>query len=132
MANLIEELKNEHKIIGEILSRVREMGIGSKEAQELLISAKEQLLAHLKKEDSQLYPILRKKAISDERLQNTLEFFAKDMEPISEAVMSFFWKYSKGVSGLDFAREFGRLFITLTGRIKKEEDILYREYEKLS
>jgi len=131
MSKLVEELKKEHAAIAEILVKVRELGIGSPEGRTLLISAKESLLAHLRKEDRELYPVLRKKPESDERLKKTMDVFAKDMESISQAALDFFNKYSQGGSGVDFARDFGRLFIVLRGRINKEEDILYKEYEKL-
>ena len=40
----------------------------------------------------------------------------------------FVEKYSSGGSGLDFARDFGRLFSNLQMRIRREERILYVEY----
>lgn len=130
MAKLIEELKNQHKTIAETLSKVRELGIGSADGQKMLMTARDGLMAHLVKEDRELYPVLRENAKSDERLRRTMEVFAKDMEAISEAVLKFFTKYANGGSGVEFARDFGRLFVILGGRISKEEDILYKEYEK--
>ncbi len=53
MSNLIEELKNEHKIILEILDEVKTFGISSTSGQEKLLSAKDFLIAHMKKEDEQ-------------------------------------------------------------------------------
>lgn len=131
MSRLIEELKGEHRAIVDLLDKVREIGIGSPAGQQKLLTAKEGLLAHLKKEDEKLYPVLEKAGKSDENLKHTMDLFAKDMATISQAAMDFFQKYSEGGSGLEFAKDYGRLFITLGGRIKKEEDILYREYEKL-
>jgi len=62
MNTLIEELKNDHAEIVKVLTKVRELGIGSKDGQDTLLAAKEGLLAHLKKEDERLYPSLRKAA----------------------------------------------------------------------
>ena len=63
MSALIEELKREHAKIIAMLNEVKELGILSKEGQSRLMSAKKSLLAHLKKEDEQLYPVLRKEAV---------------------------------------------------------------------
>ena len=61
MSELIEEFKRDHAEIMAILNEVKEFGILSKEGHAKLISIKEHLLAHLKKEDEKLYPALRKK-----------------------------------------------------------------------
>lgn len=132
MSKLIEELKRDHSAIADMLNKVKEFGISSKDAQNTLLSAKTSLLAHLRKEDNELYPALRKAAESDSNLKGTLDMFAKDMETISKAAFEFFDKYSQGGSGLEFAKDFGRLFATLKSRIQKEEDILYARYDKLS
>lgn len=131
MSKLINELKAEHQTISDMLSKVRELGIGSKEAQQMLVSIKEMLLSHLAKEDIDLYPVLRRKAEADQGLNRTMDLFAKDMEAITANALEFFNKYACGGSDLNFAKEFGRLFVILSGRIRKEEDILYREYERI-
>jgi iron-sulfur cluster repair protein YtfE (RIC family) len=132
MSKLVEELKRDHVLMVDMLNRVKELGITKKEGQDILISAKASLLAHLKKEDKDLYPALKKAAETNSSVKQTLEIFAKDMEEISKFALQFFDKYSHGGSGIEFARDFGKLFATLTGRMRKEEDILYREYDKIS
>lgn len=132
MAKLIEELKKEHTAIVEGLERIRESGISSKEGQQWLLNAKQNLLAHLKKEDDQLYPVLNKAAEKDPALKQTLEFFARDMAETSKTAIDFFDKYSKGGSGMAFATDFGRLFASLKSRIHREEDIIYKKYERLN
>ncbi|MEW6741078.1 MAG: hemerythrin domain-containing protein [Nitrospirota bacterium] len=132
MSKLVEELKRDHVLMVDMLNKVKELGITKKEGQDILISAKANLLAHLKKEDRDLYPVLKKAAETNSSMKQTLEIFARDMEEISKFALQFFDKYSHGGSGIEFARDFGKLFATLTGRIRKEEDILYREYEKIS
>lgn len=132
MAKLTDELRAQHKELTSNLNKVRELGIGSKEGQRLLLSAKNGLLAHLQKEDKELYPVLKKHAQTDERLRKTMEIFAKDMESISKSAMDFFAKYAGGGSGIEFSKDFGRLFVILGGRISKEEDILYRSYDQLA
>ena len=82
MNTLIEELKNDHAEIVKVLTKVRELGIGSKDGQDTLLAAKEGLLAHLKKEDERLYPSLRKAAENTPGLKYTLDMFAKDIQGI--------------------------------------------------
>ena len=125
MSNLVEELKSDHAVIAETLNKVKNLGITSEEGQNILLAAKNGLLAHLRKEDEQLYPVLNNAAESNAALKQTLDMFAKDMEVISKAALDFFDKYSTGGSGVEFAKDFGRLFATLSQRISKEENILY-------
>lgn len=132
MSKLTDELRAQHKEIANNLNKVRELGIGSKEGQQLLLSVKGSLLAHLQKEDKELYPVLRKQAETDNSLRKTMEIFAKDMESISKAALDFFAKYAAGGSGIEFSRDFGRLYVVLGARIAKEEDILYKAYDKLA
>ncbi|OGX23475.1 MAG: hypothetical protein A3J51_02645 [Omnitrophica WOR_2 bacterium RIFCSPHIGHO2_02_FULL_45_21] len=131
MNTLIEELKNDHAEIVKVLTKVRELGIGSKDGQDTLLAAKEGLLAHLKKEDERLYPSLRKAAENTPGLKYTLDMFAKDMAPVSKNAIDFFGKYAKGGANIEFAKDFGGLVGALGTRIQKEEKILYPEYEKL-
>jgi len=132
MSKLVDELKKEHSIIVETLNKVRSLGITTEEGQNTLLAAKSGLLAHLKKEDEQLYPVLKNAAESDANLKRTLDLFAKDMDEISKAVLRFFDKYSKGGSGIEFAKDFGRLYGTLSQRISKEENIIYKRYDELT
>ncbi len=132
MSLLIEELKKEHIKILASLNEANEIGILSREVQAKLLSAKAGLLAHLKKEDEQLYPVLRKEAENNEALKNTLDLFAMDMENVTKAAQEFFDKYYEGVLDKKFVGEFEGLFVALGARIKNEEDVLYEEYEKLN
>ena len=92
MSKLIDELRGEHAKMAEALNRVKELGIGSEESTKLLVSTEASFLAHLKKEDEQLYPILKKAAMTDEELAKKLKSFAEDMDEISRAAMKFFGK----------------------------------------
>ena len=131
MSQLVEELKKEHTVIAETLKKVKSLGVTSEEGQKTLIAAKGGLLAHLKKEDEQLYPILNKAAESDPNLKRTLDWFAKDMNEISKAALDFFDKYSTASSSMEFAKDFGGLSATLSIRISKEENIIYVKYDEL-
>ena len=132
MSELIEEFKRDHAEIMDILNEAKELGILSKEGQAKLISIKTHLLAHLKKEDEKLYPALRKEAEDNERLRNTLDLFALDMETVSSVVQEFFDKYSGGEIDGNFSLNFESLSVTLSTRIMNEEDALYEEYEEIN
>lgn len=132
MTILIDQLKTGHHIIFKTLEKARQFGIGSREGQMELLLAKSSLLAHLKTEDVRLYPALRSTAQTNRSMKLTLDSFAKDMDEISRLAIGFFDKYSNGGSGIEFARDFGRLYAMLKIRMHKEENILYRQYEQLN
>lgn len=132
MSALIEEFKREHSEIIATLKEVKELGILSGEGQAKLMSAREGLLAHLKKEDELLYPFLRKKAEHNKKLEEILDLFATDMENVSRVVMEFFDKCSEGVIDNEFPKEFESLVAAFRNRIRNEEDILYEEHEKIN
>lgn len=131
MESLIVNLKKEHDQIISVLNEVNTLGIYSERGQILLIDSKTALLAHLHREDTEFYPVLRKEAQKNDSLSRTLDVFAKEMESISKAALDFFEKYKSGGSGIEFARDFGRLFSILQMRIGREERILYPEFLKL-
>ncbi len=132
MSVLIEELKKEHSEIAATLNEVKELGINSKEGQAKLMSAKVSLLAHIKKEEDQFYPVLRKEAESNKQLESILDSLAVGMMEVSRIALEFFDKYSRGVSGKEFPKEFESLLVALGKRIRNEEDILFPEYEKIN
>jgi iron-sulfur cluster repair protein YtfE (RIC family) len=132
MSALIEELKKDHSEIVATLNEVKKLGILSKEGQTKLLSVKESLLAHLRKEDGQLYPALKKGAEHNKVLKNTLDLFAMDMENVSRVVLEFYDKYSEGSLGEEFEREFEKLFASINSRIRNEEEALYDEYEYMN
>ncbi len=131
MSKLVDELKKEHIIIVETLNKVKSLSIASEKGRNTILAAKSGLLAHLKKEDEKLYPLLNKAAENDPSLRKNLDMFAKDMDEISKAALAFFDKYTTGESSLDFVKDFGRLFATLSIRIKKEESIIYSKFNEL-
>ena len=131
MSALIEVFKSEHAEIIAMLNEVKELGILSKEGQVKLMSIKEHLLAHLKKEDVMFYPVLYKEAEDSERLKTTLDLFAMDMDKVSSVVQEFFEKYSEGAFDEEFPVEFENLLAAFKARVKNEEDALYAEYEDI-
>ncbi len=132
MSVLIEALKKEHSEIVATLNEVKELGISSKEGQAKLMFAKVSLLAHIKKEEEQFYPVLRKEAKINKELESILDLLAVGMMDASRVALEFFDKYSRGVSGKEFPEEFENLFIVIGKRIRNEEDILFPVYEKIT
>jgi hemerythrin-like domain-containing protein len=132
MAGLTDELKKDHSEIFEMLNKVRDIGVTKKEGQSILLSVRSSILSHINREDARLYPRLKKASENDPRLKDTLDTFAKDMEAVSRGAVDFLNKHSTGGSDLEFARDFGRFYATLQLRMRKEENILYREYDRVS
>ena len=131
MSKLTDELKIEHNAITETLQEVNRLGIWSKEGQDMLMAAKNCLLAHLEKEDEHMYPLLRNAAEGDTDLRQTLDFYAANMDEISKVALDFFEKYSSGGSGIEFGKDFGELYTTLSLRIAKEEAAIYKKFDDL-
>ena len=132
MSELITRLTKDHLAIVAALDLVKDAGIGSNEGKQKLFAAKSHLIAHLRSEDDELYPVLKRAGEFDVNLKRTIEIFAKDMEIVSSLALGFFDKYSQGSSGIDLARDYGKLYTILKTRIRKEEDILYQAYTQVA
>ena len=130
MPNLIEELKNEHKIILRILDEMKTFGISSPSGQEKLLSAKGLLIAHMKKEDDQYYPSLKRAAKNNKDLKIMMDYFIKDMEDVSKKAMCLFDKCSRGGDEEDFAGDVTLLYMTLKDRIRIEEKTLFEKFSQ--
>ncbi len=131
MPNLLENLKDDHKQILDILSDVKKLGIASRAGREKLLAAKALLLSHIRKEDELFYPALHQAAERNEGLQHTLKYFSDDMEQVSRKALDLFDKYAGGASADEFAGEIKILYMTLKDRIRTEEEILFKKYEQL-
>ena len=133
MRNLIAELKQEHAVISARLVEARALGISSAQGRDHLLLVKSTLLAHLAKEDQQLYPKLREAAANDRQLETLLKIFARDMEQVSGFAIQFFAKFESGVATSDqYLEDVAMLLARLRFRIGNEEQILYREYQRVS
>lgn len=131
MDGLIAKLQVEHEQLLAVFDIARRSDLSSPEAQELVRSARSMLLAHLRKEDLELYPVLQTAGLKDAHLKETLELFASDMTDISHVVISFFKKFEQRGAGLDWAHDFGLVVSRLRSRIRREEELLYPLYGKL-
>lgn len=132
MSVLIKQLMKEHADIFAELNEANDLGIVSTEGQNKLFSTKADLLVHLKNEDDHLYPVLRREAENNKHLESILNSFSSEMENISESVMKFIDKYSDGVLDSKYVESFETIFAILDARMKKEESVLFAEYEKIN
>lgn len=133
MSRLIDELKQEHVAIEQLFARVRDPETTHRDAHRILIEARSGLILHLKKEDALLYPALHKAAAKDPALARTIELYTRDMEEITNNVISFYEKYSSPSATIDaeFAAALGVLIGIISRRMRNEENTLYAAYEKV-
>lgn len=131
MNKLVQDLQRDHAELISILNVIKELGIGTAEGQQKLLSLRVKLLNHLEKEDLHMYPVLHAAAKTNEKLQQILDNFAKEMGEITNFASYFFSTYQGKELGFDFARDTGKLFAALNSRIINEETVLYREFERI-
>ena len=132
MSDYIKTWHKEHAQILEILFQVLQLHIFSQAGQMKLQELKRVLEAHLKSEDQNFYPVLRKAAETDPHLRRELFLFAADMDKIAAEATAFFRKAESDPLGKDIPAEFGRISIMIKSRISREENILMKEFEKLA
>lgn len=130
MSDLIAGLVEEHNVLKGLLSEVYEYIVSEEKKLEFVQKLKIIVLAHIEKEDKELYPFLLKAAESDDNLKMKLNSFAKDWEAISSFAMSYFEKYCEGNFDTKFSADTAKLLSTLRQRMIKEEISLYSEYKK--
>ncbi len=132
MTELIQQLVNEHVLLDKELQDIMKPGISAQEKHEKILQAKNLIIRHIEHEDKELYTVLNRAASSNPVLEQTLEIFAVEMKEITEKVFHFFNTFENEMGeSFQFSREFGKLVGLLKHRIRREESILYEEYEKL-
>lgn len=132
MSQLIDELKSDHVNLSSALCEIEKLGITTTQGQIVLAGAKAALLAHLQKEDEEMYPLLREAAKSDANLQEKLDNYAADMANVSQIVLAFFAKYEGNQQSQDFEKDFRGVYLALTKRIISEESKLFPEFNRLA
>jgi len=132
MTSLIEELKKEHKMMLDILSELKTLGISSSTGHEKLLEVKNLLLAHITKEDEHYYPALRKAAETSKALKVMMDYFITDMKSVSEKAMHLFDKYSEGGDEAEFAGDFKLFCLMLKDRISAEEHTLFQKFDQVN
>ena len=132
MSMLVEELKHEHETLVGLLEGLKDAEVESEETQQVIASIKTALLAHLKKEDDEFYPTLRKAAKKNKELTNILSIFAQDMDKTEQVALQFLDKYSRGGDQLDFYRDLDEFTVAIMRRINREENVLYIKYGQVA
>ena len=131
MSEIVDGFLTDHSRITDTLLQVQKIGVKTEKGRELILLAKDNLLAHLAKEDAHLYPVLLQAAESDDTLKSTLEKYAKDMDQISASAMAFFDKYSSVGHEEEFEKDCKGLIKVLCKRIRNEEAKLYTKYNEI-
>ncbi len=121
---MFEKIKKEHAVIIDNLRNMKKLNLHTREGQLELLSAKNDILAHIKNEDENFYPFLKKTAKLNDRLRDTLNAFDKDMAVISKYTLDFFESIFTD-EGIDLELALERFIEVHTTRIKREEAILY-------
>lgn len=132
MSDLVRSLKHEHVRLKELLDLVKVQGIGTAEGKRTLRGARQLFLDHIAHEDREFYPAFLAASAGRPDAERLAKQFAAEMTAISKDILGFFDKYTDGGSGLEYARDFGRLSAALFLRWHKEESILYTRYAELA
>ncbi len=126
--DFLNQLEDEHRKILEILWEVKKQGVHTMDGRNSLTAAKDLMCMHFKKEDEILYPALKEAIKKNPEKQNIIETLIEDMKEVTDFCQSFFEKYTIGGGGIEFLRDFEKLYKMLESRLKKEETILYPNY----
>ncbi|HYG86079.1 MAG TPA: hemerythrin domain-containing protein [Azospirillum sp.] len=132
MTDLVRSLKKEHEQLKELLERVKILGIGTEEGRRALRGARQVFLDHIAHEDREFYPAFLAASAGQPDAGRLATQFAAEMTAISKDILAFFDKYKDGGSGIEYARDFGRLSAALFLRWHKEESVLYTRYAELA
>lgn len=125
ISTLIDELEVEHSKIYAMFDKAKELGVDSKDGLDRLLRAKSDLLEHLRKEDKEFYPALKRLAGKDESLKKSLETFAEETEKKSKLAMELLSKYTHGAPpSTDIMKDFSAIFSAFKERMGREEAML--------
>lgn len=131
MSLLIAALKREHDTLKRQVATIKQVGVVSAEGFAELQRLRQNLKAHLQHEDRDLYPRLEEAASRDESLRILLDRFRSEMREITADAERFFERYPAPVQSVEFARDIGRIFSSLSNRIITEESVLYPRMAEL-
>ncbi len=129
MCNIIQEFRNEHKLVLDTISLIRKENSVVKK-HEILFSMKKTLIKHLEKEKKYLYIPLQNASEHNKKLNETVETFVSNMEETTEYILSFYEKYEILTGAKGFLYDLDKFFKELFTRISSEEAIFFKEYEE--
>jgi hypothetical protein len=122
---LIDDLKHDHHEIFKLLDESLALGVVTDAGRRKLKDVRAVVLAHLKREDTKLYPEMRK----HDATRDLGEMYAHEMHTISTEVFAFFDSLERGGAGIEFARQMGRVISHLRQRMTREEVRLYPAFQ---
>ena len=130
MADILDQLKEEHDRLIEAFKEIRDMGSLTQEAQARLFRARDLLLSHIEREDKELYPALRQVAERDAEVKALLDQLEGEMGDVSKAVSLFFTTHRLEGGPVMFKGSVASLCTTVLDRIQKEERLLLPAYAR--
>jgi DUF438 domain-containing protein len=74
--------------------------------------------------------VLSEASFNNSQLKTTLNIFAKDMDDISKEAVEFFKETALNKEGKDLIKSFAHFYTRIKLKIRREENILYPEFEK--
>jgi iron-sulfur cluster repair protein YtfE (RIC family) len=133
MTALTQELKAQHQWLVAQLTSVRK-NTGAPDAHETLRSIQKGLLAHLQKEDGNLYPRLAAAGEKDPKVREINDMFGSEMKRIATVAVAFFDRYVQpgATSSSKFITDLDELVKVLAARISSEEMVLYPTYDRVA
>lgn len=131
---VVEKLEAQHVTLLRMLTIIADENVDYEKRLETLQKSKQVLLAHLKQEDDEFYPIMRAAAQEDQRLQWLLDIYDKIMESAVAEVLNFYALYEDGWKNVNrhkFSFDLQSLIGLIRYRIEREESKLYPEYKRI-
>ena len=132
MLPLIAELKQEHQTIVQLLNDVDSLGVESAQGRHKLMEAQDIFMNHLKKEDEQVHALLSEAEKNSPDLREIMYLMHFNLKDVSRFVIEFFEKYASTDNQEEFASDYNLIRVLLQNRIRREERVLFREFEKVA
>ena len=131
MTPLIAELKQDHQAIFRLFEEIDDLGIESQAGRSKLMAAKDLFKSHLDKEDMQVHAVLADAEKTNPDLREIMHLMHFNLKDVSQFVAEFFEKYATGSDQKEFTDDFELIQVLLKNRIRREERVLFREFEKV-
>jgi hypothetical protein len=131
MTNMIDELRTDHLDLSISFDGLGDIDVTSEAGKDSLRRVKAVFLAHMKRENDELYPALRDASFNNGKLQQTLDWFTKDFVRIFAVTILFLDKYAEGGTQREFEKAHNRLNKILNALLRQEENIIFTEYLKI-
>lgn len=131
MNPLIDELKQEHRTICRLFDEIGALGVESPAGREKLLAARELFMAHLEKEDREVHAVLARAERDNPDLCETMYLMHFNLKDVSAFVVEFFAKHVGGGCPETFAGDFDLIRVLMNNRIRREERVLFREFERV-